>query len=73
MQHLEIEAMKLAFADVYRYVSDPKTMEVTPGQMLDRGYLASRAKLIDRERAQDFKHGTPPRAGTVYLTAADAG
>jgi len=65
--------MKLAFADVYRYVGDPRTMELTPAQMLDRAYLAGRAKLIDRKRAQDFKHGTPPRAGTVYLTAADAG
>jgi gamma-glutamyltranspeptidase / glutathione hydrolase len=72
VQHLEIEAMKLAFADVYRYVSDPRTMEVSPAQLLDRGYLATRARLIDRRRAQDFKHGTPPQAGTVYLTAADA-
>jgi gamma-glutamyltranspeptidase/glutathione hydrolase len=72
VQHLEIEAMKLAFADVYRYVGDPRTMEVTPAQMLDRGYLAARARLIDRRRAQDFKHGIPPPAGTVYLTAADA-
>jgi gamma-glutamyltranspeptidase/glutathione hydrolase len=72
IQHLEIEAMKLAFADVYRYVADPRTMELTPAQMLDPAYLASRAKLIDRKRAQDFRHGTPPRAGTVYLTAADA-
>ena len=72
VQHIEIEAMKLAFADVYRYVSDPRTMEVTPAQMLDRAYLAERARLIDRARAQDFKHGTPPPGGTVYLTAADA-
>lgn len=72
VQHLEIEAMKLAFADVYRYVSDLRTMEVTPAQMLDRAYLAARARLIDPGRAQDFKHGTPPPAGTVYLTAADA-
>jgi gamma-glutamyltranspeptidase / glutathione hydrolase len=72
VQHLEIEAMKLAFADVYRYVSDPRTMDVTPAQMLDREYLKSRARLIDPKRAQDFKHGTPPSAGTVYLTAADA-
>jgi gamma-glutamyltranspeptidase/glutathione hydrolase len=72
-QHLQIEAMKLAFADVYRYVGDPRAMEVTPAQMLDRGYLKSRAALIDRKRAQDFSHGTPPSGGTVYLTAADAG
>jgi gamma-glutamyltranspeptidase/glutathione hydrolase len=71
-QHLEIEAMKLAFADVYRYVADPRTMEITPAQMLEPAYLAARARLIDRKRAQDFKHGMPPKAGTVYLTAADA-
>jgi gamma-glutamyltranspeptidase/glutathione hydrolase len=70
-QHLEIEAMKLAFADVYRYVSDPATMEVTPAQLLDRGYLSARARLIDPDRAQDFGHGTPPPGGTVYLAAAD--
>jgi gamma-glutamyltranspeptidase / glutathione hydrolase len=70
-QHLQIEAMKLAFADVYRYVSDPATMEVTPEQMLDDAYLASRAKLIDMKRAQDFKAGNPVQGGTIYLTAAD--
>jgi gamma-glutamyltranspeptidase / glutathione hydrolase len=70
-QHLQIEAMKLAFADVYRYVSDRRTMEVAPEQMLDDGYLASRAKLIDMKRAQDFKCGNPAKGGTIYLTAAD--
>jgi gamma-glutamyltranspeptidase/glutathione hydrolase len=72
-QHLQIEAMKLAFADAYRYVGDPRAMTVTPQQMLDRAYLKSRAALIDLRRAQDFRHGTPPPGGTVYLTAADAG
>jgi gamma-glutamyltranspeptidase/glutathione hydrolase len=71
VQHLEIEAMKLAFADAYRYVADPRAMTVTPAQLLDRGYLASRARLIDPSRAQDFRHGLPPPAGTVYLAAAD--
>ena len=70
-QHLQIEAMKLAFADVYRYVSDPSSMEVTPAQMLDDAYLASRARLIDVKKAQDFKAGNPVKGGTIYLTAAD--
>jgi gamma-glutamyltranspeptidase/glutathione hydrolase len=70
-QHLQIEAMKLAFADVYRYVADPSAMEVTPEQMLDDSYLASRAKLIDIKRAQDFGAGNPVKGGTIYLTTAD--
>jgi gamma-glutamyltranspeptidase/glutathione hydrolase len=70
-QHLQIEAMKLAFADVYRYVAERKAMEVTTGQMLDDAYLASRAKLIDMRRAQEFAPGNPVKGGTIYLTAAD--
>lgn len=70
--HLQIEAMKLAFADVYRYVSDPAAMEIKSAALLDRDYLKSRAKLIEMQRAQDFKHGMPLEGGTVYLTAADS-
>ncbi|MFM8823330.1 MAG: gamma-glutamyltransferase family protein, partial [Limnohabitans sp.] len=70
-QHLQIEAMKLAFADVYRYVADPRNMEVTPAQMLDPAYLKQRANLIDMKKAQDFKAGNPVKGGTIYLTAAD--
>ena len=70
-QHLQIEAMKLAFADVYRYVADPSAMAVSAEALLDDAYLASRAKLIDRGRAQDFRAGNPVKGGTIYLTAAD--
>ncbi len=70
-QHLQIEAMKLAFADVYRFVAEPASMEVTPAQMLDDAYLAARAKLIDPRRAQDFGAGNPVKGGTIYLAAAD--
>ncbi|WP_397535507.1 gamma-glutamyltransferase [Roseateles sp.] len=70
-QHLQIEAMKLAFADVYRYVSDPVSMTLSSEQMLDPAYLAERAKLIDMGRAQDFKAGNPVKGGTIYLTTAD--
>ena len=70
-QHLQIEAMKLAFADVHRYVAEPSSMEVTAAQMLDGRYLAERAKLIDMQRAQDFGAGKPAGGGTIYLTTAD--
>jgi gamma-glutamyltranspeptidase/glutathione hydrolase len=70
-QHLQIEAMKLAFADTYRYVGEPRSMRLSPQQMLDDAYLASRARLIDIRRAQDFGPGHGPQGGTIYLTAAD--
>jgi len=70
--HVQIEAMKLAFADLYEYVSDPATMRVKPSEMLDKAYLKDRAKLIDMKKAQDPTFGTPAAGGTVYLTAADA-
>ena len=70
-QHLQIEAMKLAFADVYNYVADPSSMEVTVEQLLDDAYLSSRARLIDMKKAQDFGAGNPVKGGTIYLTAAD--
>ncbi len=70
-QHLQIEAMKLAFADAYRYVSEGSSMEVTVAQLLDDAYLASRVKLINLKKAQDFGAGNPVKGGTIYLTAAD--
>jgi gamma-glutamyltranspeptidase/glutathione hydrolase len=69
--HLQIEAMKLAFADVYQHVAELSCMGCTPAHLLDDAYLASRAKLIDRQRAQDFGAGNPVKGGTIYLTAAD--
>ncbi len=71
--HAQIEAVKLAFADAYRYVSEPSTLEFDSNLLLDPDYLKQRAKLIDMKRAQIFSHGKPPKTGgTVYLTAADA-
>jgi len=72
-QHLQIEAMKLAFADIYQYVAEPSAMRVSSQQLLDRAYLNGRAKLIDPKRAQNFGAGNPVRGGTIYLTTADEG
>ena len=70
--HVAIEAMKLAFADTYAHVADPRSMRYTPADLLDDGYLAARAQRIDMQRAQVAEAGAPPRGGTIYLTTADA-
>ncbi len=70
--HLQIEAMKLAFADAFRYISDPTSMEVPVESLLDAAYLKSRAALIRMDRAGEPVHGIPTHGGTVYLSVADA-
>lgn len=70
-QHIQIEAMKLAFADIYRYVADPRAMRITPEQMLDDNYLDDRARLIRLDQAGNPDAGRLPSGGTIYLTAAD--
>ncbi|WP_454849452.1 gamma-glutamyltransferase family protein [Rhizobium binxianense] len=69
--HLQIEAMKLAFADTHRYVGDLDHMQLRPSDLLSPGYLAERAKLIDRSKASVAPVGAPTNGGTVYITAAD--
>lgn len=70
-QHMQIEAIKLAFADVYRYVADPRKMKTTSDDMLNDTYLAERAKLIDMGKSLRPTFGMPRGGGTIYLSAAD--
>lgn len=71
--HLQIEAMKLALRDTESYIADLEHMKaITVTDLLDDGYLASRAREIDRDKATDFHAGAPKDGGTVYLTACDA-
>ena len=69
--HLQIEAMKLAFADVHRHVADPGFMELEPERLLSRDYLARRAKSIHPDKAQNPGPGNLGGGDTVYLTTAD--
>lgn len=68
--HLQIEAMKLAFADAYRYVADPRHMDVAVAHLLDKGYAGDRRSLIS-DRAIPLANPGLPKGGTVYLCAAD--
>ena len=72
--HLEIEAKKLAYADVARYIADPRTAKMPVAGMLSKQYAADRAKLIDPEHAHcAVAPGKPlPGAGdTTYLSVVD--
>lgn len=68
--HRQIEAMKLAFVDVIKYVSDPACMSVTVEELLSGSYAENRRRLIG-ERAVEPEAGLPRERGTVYLAAAD--
>jgi gamma-glutamyltranspeptidase/glutathione hydrolase len=68
--HLELEAMKLAFADAHRYIADPDKVDVPTAGLMSKGYAAERRSRID-DRARPREPGEPPRGGTVYLCAAD--
>jgi gamma-glutamyltranspeptidase/glutathione hydrolase len=68
--HPQIEAIKLAFADAFRYVADPEHEEILISAMLDRNRLAQRRALIGTQ-AGDYGPGALPTGGTVYLCAVD--
>ena len=50
--HALIEAKKLAYADMLRYVADPSFADVPVEAMLDKAYARARASLIDASNAQ---------------------
>lgn len=73
--HLEIEAQKLAYADLARYVADPRVAPAPVGAMLDKGYAGKRAAMIRPGRAAcevtPGEFPLPDGGDTIYLAAAD--
>ncbi len=68
--HRQLEAMKMAFSDAFRYVTDPAQMDIDYHDLLRPEYGAMRAAGMT-DRAQVWTHRLPPKSGTVYLCAAD--
>ena len=72
--HTEIEAQKLAYADLHRYVADPRFAKVPTEGMLSMSYARERAKLIDPAKANcDVVPGSPAtiHGDTIYLSVVD--
>jgi len=79
--HVMIEAKKLVFADLMQYVGDPRSEAIPLEAMLSRAHAASRARLIDRQRAQRSVGPSSPSSlaarasargsDTIYVAAVD--
>lgn len=69
--HVQVEAMRLAFADVNYYVADPEHSVATAG-LLDKEYARQRATLIRMDSASLPEKGRPRLScDTVYFCAVD--
>ncbi len=76
--HVMIEAKKLAYADMYKYVGDPRFTQIPVKELISKELAAQRAKLIDMNKAASQvvpsdvsaelnKHGN----STIYLSTID--
>ena len=70
--HLQIEAQRIAYAEMAAHLSDPDYMRVTVEQLLDARYLESRAMDINMNRANPNPVALGTSNDTVYLSACDS-
>ena len=76
--HLQVEAVKLAFADRDSFYGDPNFVKVPSDILLSDAYNAERRKLIGEDASLELRPGKiPGYGGTVHVgkaqTAAGAG
>jgi gamma-glutamyltranspeptidase/glutathione hydrolase len=71
--HAMIEAKKLAYADMGKYLADPRGQKIPVATLISKEWAAQRAKLIDAEKANcDVKAGEiPGGSDTTYLSVVD--
>jgi gamma-glutamyltranspeptidase/glutathione hydrolase len=71
--HLMIEAKKLAYADLKKYIGDPRGQKSPVEKLLSTEWAAARAKKIDEQHANCDVNGGEMTVGndTTYLTVVD--
>ena len=71
--HAMIESKKLAYADLARYIGDPRGQKLPANTLLSKEWAANRAKLIDPDHAHcDVPAGSLPAGNdTTFLTVVD--
>ncbi|HTM52259.1 MAG TPA: gamma-glutamyltransferase [Bryobacteraceae bacterium] len=72
--HAKIEAQKLAYSDLQRYIADPRFAKIPLDGLLSKEYGRERASLVDPMTARcQVSPGAPPRPGgdTIYLSVVD--
>jgi gamma-glutamyltranspeptidase/glutathione hydrolase len=73
--HIKLEAQKLAYADLQRYLGDPRFGAVPLAGLISKDYAAKRAELIQMDTAgcsRTAGMSIPSTGDTVYLCAVDA-
>jgi gamma-glutamyltranspeptidase/glutathione hydrolase len=76
--HIMIEAKKLAYSDLLRYVGDPHYSQIPVANLTSKSVAERRAQLIDEHRASCAVTPTEvswlaklPGADTIYMSAID--
>ncbi|MBI3492948.1 MAG: gamma-glutamyltransferase [Acidobacteria bacterium] len=70
--HAQIEAIKVAKADIYRYVADPKFTIIPTAGMLAKDYATKRRALIDMSKAGAYPSAGTPVGSPTSSAPADA-
>jgi len=73
--HLKIEAQKLAYADLKKFVGDPRFAPVPVEELISKKYAATRAALVKADTARcapDAGNPFSTAGDTIYLSVVDA-
>ncbi len=71
--HAMIEAKKLAYADLAKYIGDPRKQKLPVARLLSKEWAAERAKWIDADKAncEPMAGDMPAGSDTTYLSVVD--